>query len=156
MSAVISVVPATVGHVCELAVTMREADRREVERLGYSTYDAAFRSLVLSGGEAWTLLINNRVAAIGGVMSYGLLQGIGIAWVLTSHEVDRYPVAFWKASRKVLASLTTRYWYLTNLVDSRYIVSLRWLERLGFEIKGEMVVNGSPFSCVLKRSPVWA
>src|SRR5512137_3055604 len=65
MSVVIETVPANVGHVCELAVTMRDADRREVEALGYSPFDAAFRSLVLSGGEAWTLLANGKVVAIG-------------------------------------------------------------------------------------------
>ena len=152
MSAVIDVVPANMGHVCELAVNMRDADSLEVQALGYTPYDALFRSLVLSGGESWTFLVNGRVGAIGGVMNYGLLQRAGIAWVLTGKLVDKHPKAFWRASQAALAGLRTRYGFLTNVVDSRYTSSLSWLKRLGFEIHDEFYINGVPFTRIVMRS----
>jgi hypothetical protein len=152
MSAAISIEGANLLHAAELAYDMRRADADEVLAMGYAPYDALRRSIMMSGGEAWTLMINGKVAAIGGVMNFGLLQRAGIPWLLTGNMVDKYPVTFWKAARHVLEAMRFKYAFLTNVVDSRYVASLRWLKRLGFETQDEVAINNAPFTRVVMRS----
>jgi hypothetical protein len=155
MSVATDVLPATLAHAHALAATMRVADEAEVRAAGHSPYDAVIRSMNLSGGECWTLMIDNQVAAVGGVMMYGILQRAGIPWLLTSTVVSKYPKVFWRAVRAKMYDLRRQYGFLTNVVDSRYTSSLRWLERLGFESRDEVEINGHPFTRVVMRSETW-
>lgn len=152
MSAVIEVVPANLGHACELAVHMRKEDVAEVAAMGMDPYEAIRRSWTLSGGESWTMLVDGKTAAIGGVMGYGLLQGAGVIWLLTGNLVNQYPKAFWKVGKDMLRHVTSRYPYVTNLVDARYVSSIRWLRKLGFETAETVMINNVAFVRVLKRS----
>ena len=68
MSAVTDLLPATFAHAHALAASMRPEDEAEVRATGYSPFDAVARSMNLSGGSCWTLMINGEVAAMGGVM----------------------------------------------------------------------------------------
>lgn len=141
------IISATLTHARFLATDMREADVREVEAMGFTPYGALVRSITLSGGECWTILMDGDVAAIGGVASFGLLQRAGVPWVLTGKIVDRKRKTFFKVTTQAVEVIRKRYAYLTNVVDSRYTTAIRWLERLGFEVEAAnaVMIGDVPF-----------
>jgi len=132
---------------------MRAADKLEVAQMGFTPYEALVRSIMLSGGESWAMLVRGKVAAIGGIMALGLLTRAGVPWILTGNEVIRHPKEFWRLSKASLAVFRTRYALLTNVVDSRYETSIRWLRRLGFkvEMNDDITIGGVPFYRVTLR-----
>jgi hypothetical protein len=94
---------------------------------------------------------NGEVGAMFGVVVHprsSVLAPIGVVWMLTTTVVDRYPVAFYKASRKVVRDLSQRYGMLFNYVDTRYTQAVEWARRIGFETKLPMAlgVHGELFT----------
>lgn len=139
-------VPATEELARELAVTMRAPDAAEVAALtGQTPIEALLTSVRYSD--------YSRAMFSGGELL--MLFGLGrqpsfkpaVVWALSGDAVERHRGAFWQGCWEGLAEMLDREPWLFELVDARYRRSLRWLERLGFEL-GESVtagVAGLPF-----------
>jgi hypothetical protein len=127
---------ATLTHAHCLAAHMREEDAAEVLASGGCTpIEALMDCLTMSGDEAWSAMIGEQVMAMFGIVPQSLVTGAAVPWLLTSALVDRYPKAFFHASRLILRGLILpKYPYLTNMVDARYEKALRWARRLGFTV----------------------
>lgn len=91
---------------------------------------------------------------------FGVLveEGIAIPWLLTTTTVDRYPLAFWRASKHVIAQLREVFPFLVQQVDGRYSQALRWAARLGFEVCGAQPfgVDKLPFHPIVLRGAACA
>lgn len=132
------VVPATRELAELLAPTMRAEDAAEVLASGgFAPLEALFEGLSRSE-VAQALLLEGEVAAIWGVVPLPrrslLGPQAGIVWLLTGTAVERHQLAFLRLSRPAVAALLTRYALLTNCVDCRYAVALRWAAWLGFTL----------------------
>lgn len=126
----VEVVKATEAHLVEVAAHMRPGDRLEVEEadeFGLGPL-AVLRASVALSDSARTLLIDDVPAAVFGV-THGHRP-----WALTAEVVDRHPVAFFKASKRLLADMLRRYPRLEQCVDARYERAVAWLAALGFTI----------------------
>ncbi len=145
---------ATPAHAAELASTMREADIRECLAAGYPDARSALDTALAHSRDSWALLINGEVAVIAGVtpVDGAVLSAAGIAevWALTSRVVDKYPLTFFRWSRKFVFGLLQQYGLLANLVDARYQGAIDWLECLGFRIGQPQphYITGAPFCLV--------
>jgi hypothetical protein len=146
------VMPANEDHCRELGQRMRLADALECARSGgYLPHAAALLSLRASA-EAWAVLVDGKVLGLWGIVE--VERGAGVAWALTTGEVETHAMSFWRLSKAVVAEMRTRWPLLWNYVDADYPAALRWLARLGFDVAppAPFGLFGLPFQRVTLRS----
>jgi hypothetical protein len=121
----------TLEHMAEVAQHMRQADVAEVLSSHGLTPAQALAVSLNGSAFARTLFIDDHVAAIFGVRK---LADVAEPWALTTDAVDRFPVAFMRASRRVVRKLLPLYPELRQCIDARHTQALGWLQRLGFTV----------------------
>lgn len=126
--------PATLDDVADLAPRLRQADRDEVWASFRSKPEAALSKSFRLSSHAWAGLADEKLVCMWGVCPASLLNRIGVPWLLGSDEVETHQVAFLRRSRPALAEMLETYTVLTNWVDARNRVSMRWLRWLGFTL----------------------
>lgn len=154
MAADILIRPATLDDVADLAPRLREADRDEVWDSHRSTPEEALgRSLRLST-HAWAGLADGRLVCMWGVCPASMLDRIGVPWLLGSDEIETHQIAFLRRNRPMIAEMMETYTVLTNWVDARNTMSMRWLRWMGFTLfpAHPFGVAGLPFHRFEKRS----
>lgn len=159
------VVPAEMRHAKPVAETMRRADVLELEASGsFSPLEAVEESIALSDPDmVWTCLDKSDghpIAIFGVAPLVGRDTFWGAAWLLTSDRLEQHRREAWLHSVETVRKFHTRYAALTNWIDERNVVSLRWLERLGFIPTVRREIGGYPFTqyvslrkCVTPPSP---
>lgn len=149
---IITVVPARASHVREIASRMRQADRDEVfAASGRSPASALSISYRLSRFRM-TGMVNGRPEVMFGVTDLNILGGMGAPWLLGTDAVEDNYVAFLRRSVGWKRQLSDRYSILRNFVDMRNTASVRWLQWLGFELGGPIVLRGHEFRLFEMRS----
>ena len=134
------VVPAQAGHIPHLAANMREADRREVMASHGHGPEAALRGSFERSAMAWTILLDDVPAIMGGVCpAGGVLSVTGRPWLLATPDMDRLPRSFVaKVSRACLSKAMPRHFLrLENWCHADNARSLRWLAWCGFCLDAE-------------------
>lgn len=126
--------PATAADVADLAPRMRQADRNEVWASHRNLPDEALARSLRHSTHAWAGLADGRLVCLWGVCPASLISRVGVPWLLGSDEVETHQVAFLRRSRPALAEMLETYTVLTNWVDARNRVSMRWLRWLGFTL----------------------
>lgn len=155
-------VPATVELAEELAPNLRPGDVAEAYALGLHPRTALIESVEKSE-LAYACYLGGELSCMFGGTTFRQmpktpatpLGRAGLVWILTGHAVERHPRAFLRASQRVLQALLSQWDELTNIVDSRYDASLRWISWLGFKIEEPRVLPGMtvPFCrCTIRRS----
>ncbi|WP_141243341.1 hypothetical protein [Bordetella genomosp. 1] len=150
---------ASPADAFELAPVMRPADRAEIDAAQGqgACYAEAVRSSIVRSSAAWTAHINGEIAMIGGVAPLGtLLTGnVGSPWLLGSTAMFRRPGALTRTARRYVAFMHQTYPELVNYVDARNVVSIAWLQRLGFEVRTDAPIpygpDGVPFFRFTKK-----
>ncbi|WP_416063932.1 hypothetical protein ACK9YZ_11860 [Rhizobium sp. ZK1] len=145
LAAEIAIVPARPGHIREIAGRMRRADSEEVFAASGHSPTSALSFSYRHSSLAWSALFNGRPEVMWGVGDINILTGIGAPWLLGTDAVEENFRAFLRISRDWPAQLLSRYRLLRNVVDARNMVSLRWLEWLGFRLFEPVEINGHQF-----------
>ncbi len=128
------IVTTTDEHVEELALTMSPEDIAECWAASHlKPYEALKRSLMYTNYPQ-TGLVDGRVMAIWGVGKLTQLSDSGIPWMLTSHIVEDNFRSFLRYSKDLLNTMKKEALVFENFVDSRNIISIKWLKWLGFTI----------------------
>jgi hypothetical protein len=127
---------------CEsVADNIRPADRREVAaHLGLSPYDS-LRGGVAISRPCYTVELSGEPIAIFGVAP-ALDEKVGIVWLLGTPKIETISTQFLRHSRKWLAFVGRDYEVLTNFIDARNTVHLRWLKWLGFSFVSRRAQHG--------------
>lgn len=126
--------PATADDVTDLAPRLRQADCDEVWASHRSKPEESLaRSLRLST-QAWAGLADGRPICLWGVAPASLINRIGVPWLLGSDDIETHQVAFLRRSRPMVGEMMETYAVLSNWVDARNRVSMRWLRWLGFTL----------------------
>lgn len=81
---------------------------------------------------ATTILVNDKPAAMFGTVSTTLI-GLTKIWLIATPLIEREPIAFLRASRRVLKEYHAKHGMLIGVVDRDFIKSKHWLEWCGFE-----------------------
>lgn len=138
------VVTATFDHATELVARIRSADREEVEALGVTVERAVEHGV---RRHAYAFLADGDVVCIGGLDQACLFSKEAHPWMLSSTAMAGNEFFFAKHSRRLIKHWMEHYDKLSNVVDARYISSVRWLEWCGFTIypSGPMPPRGVPF-----------
>jgi hypothetical protein len=123
------------------AARMRESDRREVAGvsgaagagLARHVAEAAAETLA-AGGRVWTVWAGAAPAALFGVRPDSVTAATAGIWMLAAGEADRFPLAFARWSRRLLAAARAAFPQVEafyNFVPERPGRGLEWLRWLG-------------------------
>jgi hypothetical protein len=141
------IIPATMVHVDFIASRMREADALEAWAIARFKPREALEYSLAKSLQAWTWMQNGEPACMWGVDADSILGPVGHPWLLTTSLVDRYPITFLRGSLNALKRMQSVFPELTNWVDARHVVCVRWLRWLGFAIEAPVPLGpfGLPF-----------
>lgn len=92
--------------------------------------------------EAFTLRINGKVEAMGGV-TFDPYSHVGIPWFLSSDKAlkDNRGITFLRTAKRKVDEWTRKYGMLTNAVSARNAEHIKWIEWLGFEFTRTLPVG---------------
>ena len=112
--------------------------RRHFDSLTFLNFpDPRAIAMNLARGPAYTLT-NGEIIGCGGILP--LWKGVGEAWVISSPQVEKHPIAFartiWRKLFELIDSMGLE--RVQSLVDAEHKVSMVWVERMGFKQEGLM------------------
>lgn len=148
------IVPATERHCVAVGLALREDDVRELaDGSGHKPIPALLDSLYVSDPDlCFAVLYDDEPVAMFGCNK--LTDSIGGAWLLATDGIYQNNKDFIVKSREMITLFHERYEYLTNFIDERNTVSLKWLRSLGWvEVQRieDYGVAKTPFIQMLSR-----
>ena len=124
--------PATEGHARIIAGQMRASDVEEIKAgWGQEPREAILTALRDSPRYARTLFYGLEPLMIFGLSHLSILGSSAQVWCFGTTAIDRHPLVFARATRKILPELYAHAPVLTNRVDASDVRALRWLTFLG-------------------------
>jgi len=131
----VQIVRAAYSHIPEIAASARESDRQELHAIACVTPVEGLRISLEASCAAWTAMVNGSPVCMFGVCPEGVLAGVGVPWMIGTHELDKHPVTLLRRCRPFLAEMFKCCVLLQNYVDARNTTSIQWLKWLGFRIE---------------------
>lgn len=131
----IHVVPFKPAHYRLIAQDMRNRDREELLAGWRQTPWEVMSHGLSESTRALTVLHGTRPMCAAGVMPLEILTSRYALWIIGTREIDRFPLAFARASRRWLPRLIAGCGTVTNLVDKEDTRALKWARWLGFDFK---------------------
>jgi len=129
---------ATIEDAMAVAENMREADRLEVWASNHLTPEQAITGSLKRSMMAWAVVgRKGEPVAVFGVGAVSIMQDVGFPWLLGTDGVLDIQMEFLKKSRYYVGEMSGLFSQLENFVDSRNIISIKWLEWCGFTIHDE-------------------
>lgn len=155
----IEIVPACYEHVEQLCESLRVADLNELEASGALAHTGSPRVLlelaVALSVEAWAGVADGETFALCGVAPHPDKPGVGTPWMLGSPQLARHGKAVLKTCVPFIHRWLERFPLLTNHVDARNRLSIRWLRWCGFSFDrpAPTGVNGELFITFYMERP---
>lgn len=122
-------------HHAAIAPYLRQADLDEIALTTDLTPGQAVAMSIALSSRGFAAYLSNKLCAVFGI-SWNTKHA-GTIWLVGTDGISRHPVTFYRESRRIFPKLTHGFDYLSNFVDARNELSLRWLHWLGFTIEGE-------------------
>jgi len=137
---------ATLEDGKELAKTLCEADRLEVEGLGHSP---DFIPLYILTSDVATAFFDKdgNLAGIAGIGPDGR-PGVGVIWMLTTDALSRHPHTFVRTAKKWIAEHSKPYSMLWNLADAGTTRIGNYSSTWGFPQLGRSTLDPNSY-------PIW-
>lgn len=127
MSANVQIVEATLSHASRVAAQIRPEDRAEI-RAGWGLEPlAAMHECLVASAYARTAFYRSRILGMYGIARPPQLGASGEIWCFGTKAIDDHPVAFLRASRRVLSEMLRDVPILTNVVDVQDERARKWL-----------------------------
>lgn len=123
---------------------IRSADILEIEHgCGIGIRDALEYGLEHSAKALIMLGDGKPLAALGDVVS----DGFGVPWLISTNHINEHARGFLRACKPLFEQMANRHEVLTNYVDERNTVAIRWLGWLGFKFGAPVAYGprGLPF-----------
>lgn len=116
-----------------LAPRLRDADKAEIRALTGGIPEIMLPQCVLFSRATWTMCgFAGEPVGIMGVQDVPENPDVGWGWMLATDIIEKYPFHFLRRSRSLLPVIHTFHPIITNHVDERNTVHIRWLRWLGF------------------------
>jgi len=131
--------PTTLSDIEYVATNLQEADKREIEGLGFTDMFLALSLSFFHSNPAITFWNNtNNICGIAGVSRTD--AHCGAIWMMTTPDVRAYPRQFLQEARKWVDQQTS-FDVLHNIADPRNHMHMKLLHLLGFKRLGYVRVG---------------
>ena len=117
---------------------LRQADVDEINAMTDLPPGVAVAFSIAHSERGFAAEVDGELIAIFGISN-------GLIWLVATDEINKYPITFYRLSKKIFPALRKGYDYLENYVDARNTLSLRWLKWLGFTIEAPERINNGTF-----------
>jgi len=123
--------PATRRHARLIGPHLRPADKQEIQAVtGEDPVAALYHAIDLTP-EPWTVMLDRTPVGMGGVVPNE--PGVGIGWLVGTPAMTANPSEFARAGAYFLEQVFRPFEIVTNYIDIRNTVHIRWLRWLGCE-----------------------
>lgn len=124
-----------------VAENMRKADLDELQAAGTpNPHESLLAGLKESKPCCYSGVAQGNPVAICGVVPIVDSPNFGSIWLLgTDHITDSVPISFLKKSREFFPTLVEPYDMVSNIVDKRNEVHVKWIKWLGFSFMCEII-----------------
>jgi len=138
-----SVRKAVMQDAVFLAKNMKEMDKLECKYSHDDTpLDALLSCFSQKDAENYSIVdTNGYVYGMFGVNSDPELENYGVIWLLSSDKLQKFPISFFKESKKWIEKLHYNYEHIYNMVYEENWQSLKWLQLCGFKPIGTKIVG---------------
>jgi hypothetical protein len=141
------IVKPTKAQATALSLNMRPEDSAEIWKLErISPLKAVLQSMETSL-EAYTILVEGKVAGMFGIAPVALVGQTMIPWMLTTGEIEKIKKSFVKETKRVVREWSRTY-HLINYIDADYTKALAWARHCGFTVHPPQEVNGGTFCLI--------
>lgn len=141
----VELVAASLTHVGPIATRMRTDDVLECRAMGL-TPKAALRTALRSSSICVTAKVDGRPEAMFGLVVTNALCGAGSPWMLGTEAIYDHPREMLRGAGPVIAAMVDSTPSLSNVVSAGNARAIRFLRRLGFNIReGVIVIAGTEF-----------
>lgn len=124
--------PARYTDVAAVADDIRPADRNEIWAAGgVSPLEALHEGFWGSLAPVVGSTEDGTPVCMGGVCATAEPE-IGCIWMLATNEIAKHPISFLRRSRELVDQWNREFPILTNVVDERNALHIKWLRWLGF------------------------
>lgn len=131
--------------VFELEGNLREEDVAECQASGYTPREALLQGYIFGDICLSAKTNDGKVIGMFGVSNYKQPEGVGIVWYLGNDETLKHPIKLVKGGREYTRQWLEKYKILTNAVDARNVVHIKWLQHIGFTFTVPLTINGYTF-----------
>lgn len=128
------IVPSEASMVAHVAANLRQADIEEIWAFYGRCPKAAVMESFQKSHMAWTGLLDGEPVITFGCCTDDLLGSNGVPWLVGTPKLEQVPLTFAKLSRPFLNVMMDHHVRLTNHVDVRNGLAIRWLRWLGFTL----------------------
>lgn len=125
-------VPATQALIDRMKGNLREEDQREVFAMSNRSADEAMQTGLDVSDLCWVAMYGDEPVCAWGVAPAALLGSKGVVWMLGTPTLEKIGRSVVRHSKEYIALMLERYGYLENYVDTRNILSKKWLLWCGF------------------------
>ena len=132
----------TLREIRFVAAAVRDSDRKDMEGLHPESqieniimHDVRYSKVV------YGLYVDGKIHGVLGVIPLNI-PGTGTPWVVGTSDVDKSPVPFARASRKILNILQNSFPVLDTWVCAQNSKSIKWHRWCGFKFQKEKVRMG--------------
>ncbi|MTK63864.1 MAG: hypothetical protein F8N15_04900 [Methanobacterium sp.] len=142
---------ATLDDALYLASRLRQEDLSEIQANSGQTPEASIRA-GLTAGEAWVAEDDEGPVAIFGLIPSPPPLG-GVPWMLATPRFLDHQRQFLRECRQWIETMLARFPILTNVVDARNALHVRWLLWCGFQVVNKLPEFGAgklPFIHMMK------
>ena len=133
----ITIDTATEKDILEFSKNIRAMDAKEVEFVSGKTFKEHLGFLLTHVEDVRTIKCDGVLLGIGNwykeKLDWGLYSPYVIGWMLLTNEVEDHKIEFLRWSKELVKTLLEAYPSITNVVDSRNLLHVQYLDFLGAE-----------------------
>lgn len=131
----ITIDTATYKDIWDFAKNIRPMDDKEVEFVSGKTFKEHLTFLLMHVEDVMVIKCNEVILGIGNwyheMLDWGLYSPGVIGWMLLTNAVEDHKIEFLRWSKKIVKTLLEEYPAITNVVDSRNTLHVKYLDFLG-------------------------
>lgn len=150
--------PSTPEDCLSLAPRLRKEDVAEIKAVNGNDPLPELQQALRVSDECWTIEHRDEQSSEGlvigmfGVAPLEGAPGVGAIWLLASDDLPKIRWSFLKRTRPWIEHFLSKYPILTNWVDSRNEVHIKWLKWAGFQFTSVTEqFSGEPFHQFVKQ-----
>lgn len=126
---------ATEKDIKEFTKNIREMDAQEVKFVSGKTFEEHIPFLMMHLKDVQVIKCDGVLLGIGNwyheMLDWGLYSPGVVGWMLLTNAVEDHKIEFLRWSKELVKTLLEAYPSITNVVDSRNILHVQYLDFLG-------------------------